>query len=123
MNGMYPVIFFSKNVNLKCRIEDIQIEPKIVFNMGIIINELVTNSMKYAVDGRRDIILSVSASLSNDLVTFIIKDNGKGFPDNTTRESSGGFGLELVKILSEQISADISFSNENGAKVMLRFRI
>jgi len=105
----------KKNVSLKYEIENIQIEPKIVFNPGIIINDLITNSMKYAVKGRKDSIISVYASISNDLVTFIVKDNGKGFPDKTAMESSGGFGLELLKILSEQISADISFSNENGA--------
>ncbi len=110
-------------ISLNCDIEDIQMEPKIVFNLGIIINELITNSMKYAVDGNNENILSISASLSDNFVTLIVKDNGRGFPDKTIQKSSGGFGLELVNILSEQISADISFSNENGAKVMLRFRI
>ena len=111
---------YKDNVKLEFNIEDIQMEPGLVFNLGIIVNELITNSMKYALDESRDIFISVSVLLVKELITFTIKDSGKGFPDTGIINKSGGFGLELVKILSEQISADISFSNDNGAKVILK---
>ncbi len=112
----------KKTANLNCKIEDIQMETKIVFNLGIIINELITNSMKYAIDKGTDILISVSILQVNKLITFTIKDNGKGFPNTKNLNKSGGFGLELVKILSEQISADISFANDNGAKVSIKIK-
>ena len=112
----------KKTASLNCEIEDIQMETKIVFNLGIIINELITNSMKYAIDKGTDILISVSILQVNKLITFTFKDNGKGFPNTKNLNKSGGFGLELVKILSEQIFADISFSNDNGAKVSIKIK-
>ncbi|RLD29448.1 MAG: hypothetical protein DRI73_10960 [Bacteroidetes bacterium] len=57
--------------------------------------------------------------MKDEIITFTIKDNGQGFPDTDTINSAKGFGLELVKILSQQIGSDISFSNDNGAKVII----
>jgi len=108
----------KENVHMIYDIENIKMEPKIVFNLGIIINELITNSMKYAVGNKKN-ELYVSASLSNNFLTFTIKDNGKGFPDKEIQNTSEGYGLKLVQILVEQLSAKISFSNDNGAKVII----
>ncbi len=113
---------YKENVKLKCDIENIQLDPGKVFNLGIIINELITNSMKYAVNDSKNISIYVSVRVKKELIIFTIKDNGNGFPDTGTISNSGGFGLELVKILSNQISAEISLSNDNGAKVILKMK-
>lgn len=113
---------YNKTIDLNCNIEDIQMEPGLVFNLGIIINELITNSMKYAANNSKNIAIYISVLQIDDLIIFTIKDNGQGFPDTENIYKSGGFGLELVRILSEQILADISFSNDNGAKIVLKLR-
>ena len=83
-------------------------------------NAMAARGYYLALQVVKDSIISIFTSQSNDIVTLIIKDNGKGFPDTINLNKSGGFGLELVRILAEQLSADISFSNDNGAKVILK---
>ena len=123
LNEIIENFTFRKTVKLNYNIENIEMKPGLVFNLGIIINELVTNSVKHAVDENNNIIISVSAKQTDNIITFIVKDNGKGFPDKNIQISSDGFGLQLVNILSNQISADISFSNDNGAIVELNFKL
>ncbi len=91
---------------------------------GLILNEVITNSIKYVFktetprDGRFDISIKNAANK----ITVILKDNGAGFPKGFNPQSDTiSLGISLMMTLTEQIDGDISFSNENGAKIVLNF--
>ena len=91
--------------------------------LSLIINEVVTNVLKHAFDEGETGAISVTLFNTDGLITLIIKDNGKGLPDDfdpTGREKS--LGLELIESLSNQLHADYSYSSlEQGAQFKLTF--
>jgi PAS domain S-box-containing protein len=88
--------------------------------VGLVLNELVTNALKYAFppgrSGPRH--LWVRGALENDHVTLEVADDGVGWPDEP-RE--GALGLRLVKTLCRQLEGQVTFSNSGGAVASLRF--
>lgn len=91
---------------------------------GLILNEVVTNSIKYVFkshdnqDGRFDISIKSEANL----ICVVLKDNGLGFPKGFNPQlDTSSLGISLMKTLTEQLDGNISFSNDNGARIELSF--
>ena len=113
----------NRLVNVVKAIADFQVSAKIMQSLGIIVNELLTNIMKYAFVGRDRGTISVCAKQSSEAVTIVIQDNGVGFPAATDRQSPTGFGLTLVQTLIEQLKGTIRFGQDNGTTVCLTFQL
>ncbi len=108
-------------VKVDKKIEDFYIKVNILLPLGIIINEILTNMMKYAFTGRGSGVINVSISLNGSYVTFILSDNGNGIPDSVSFENSTGFGLTLVNMLTQQIGGTIRIERGIGSKFILEF--
>lgn len=94
--------------------------------LGLILNEVVTNSIKYAFKSVRNEkgLFHVSIKLDNNTVTLIVKDNGPGFSKDFNPDSDTlSLGIYLIKTLAEQIDGKVEFVNDNGAKIELNFTI
>ncbi len=111
----------SEIVKINLAIGDIILDAKKLSALGIIINELLTNIMKYAFIGRLDGLITVSATLKEEKVCIIVQDNGNGIPVNISFENSTGFGLMLVGMLSKQIKGTISIDRGIYTKIILEF--
>lgn len=110
-------------VKVETDIEDFIINTKVLSSLGIIVNEIITNAMKYAFSGRNEGLLSVSASIKDKHVTLIIEDNGVGIPEAVNIEISTGFGLELVNMLTKQLRGSIKIERQKGSMFILEFEI
>jgi two-component sensor histidine kinase len=91
---------------------------------GLILNEIITNSIKYVFSQENHVKhhLEVSISMNNTEVVMVAKDSGLGFPrDFNEEQDSKSLGLFLIKSLAEQIDGKAVFSNDNGARVELKF--
>lgn len=90
--------------------------------LGLIINELIANSLKYGFEGRDKGKLFVKIkSLENSSYEMIVGDDGVGFSESDMRE--GGFGTELVKDLAEQLQGSIErVESESGTAFRLLFK-
>lgn len=97
-------------------LDDFILSAKILSPLAIIINELVTNSVKYAFDGKADRRISLLARKSGSTVTLIFADNGIGLPGSVDLESSNGFGMQLVGMLVQQIDGTIDIDRQGGTK-------
>lgn len=99
----------------------ISVPAGMISTLGIILNELVTNSMKYAFKnfGKGEISLEIH-ELENQ-ITCIYSDNGIGIPESIHLESSTGFGLELLRILVKQLRGTIQLDRTHGTKYTIRF--
>jgi len=62
-------------------------------------------------------------SVNGSLVSLIYKDSGPGLPDSVTLENSQGFGLQLVRMLSEQIGGTVKFERVGGTKFVIEFMV
>lgn len=104
-------------------IDDALIDSKIFTNLGIIINEIITNIMKYAFKGRKEGVITISAAVNDNRLKLIIEDDGIGMPESFDDKSGGGFGLELVAMMARSLRGTIRFDRDNGTKFILDFII
>ncbi|MBL0265939.1 MAG: PAS domain S-box protein [Leptospiraceae bacterium] len=102
-------------------IGDIVLDAKRLSNIGIILNELLTNIMKYAFKGRSEGLIRVSAQMVEDKVVILVQDNGIGIPEGIDFANSTGFGLKLIAMLTKQIEGKGKIERENGTTVHLEF--
>ena len=113
----------SQIVKVEKSIQDITLDAKHLQPLGIIINELLTNIMKYAFKERASGLISVYATKFKGHVAISVQDDGKSIPESVSFENSTGFGLQLVHALTQQLEGAIRIERENGTKVVLEFEI
>ncbi len=118
--GLFPV---NPNQKIEKKIDDFQLDPKRLVPIGIIVNELLTNIMKYGFTGRDSGLIEVYLKEDNGNVTLTLQDNGNGLPEGFDVDTQEGFGLMLVKILSEQLHGSFIIEDNNGTRSTLEFSI
>lgn len=91
---------------------------------GLIINELVSNSLKYAFNKDREGIILISTQLVNENeVLLVIRDNGIGIPEDIDFRNTKTFGLQLIIGLVEyQLKGEIELDGNNGTEFQIRFK-
>lgn len=109
----------STELNIKA--DDIFIELSNAIPCGLIINEFVTNSYKYAQTENKNLEISILLKKTNETIELKLKDNGPGLSNEAIRKPNT-LGIELIKSLSEQINGTYSFINENGLVFSLQFK-
>jgi len=108
-------------VSLKTEIEDLNIDVDTVVPLGLIINELITNSLKYAFPNDEGGEILVSLKEENDVLLMTVKDNGVGF--NTSDISNhDGFGTKLIRTFKKKLNAEIEVSAEKGTSTTIRIK-
>ncbi|MBN2531816.1 MAG: ATP-binding protein [Spirochaetales bacterium] len=100
-------------------IDRISLNINTIIPLGLIFTELITNSIKYANDNKRECVLEIRAKKENNTVTIVVSDSGPGFPDSIIRGERKGTGLKVIDVLVNQLSGKIIFENDNGAKTTL----
>lgn len=109
-------------VNLTTEIDQITLDIDTAILCGLIINELVSNSLKYAFPENRkgEIYITVSTNES-DLITLIVQDNGIGLPERLDPAQVKTLGLSLVKDLVSQLKGVITIERTQGTLFKLMF--
>ncbi|HET7839318.1 MAG TPA: histidine kinase dimerization/phosphoacceptor domain -containing protein [Rectinemataceae bacterium] len=111
----------GKPVQVSDSLEDIVVSAKKANALTIMVNELVTNSLKHAfADGRKGRI-SLTATAQDGRVTIGIGDNGVGLPEGLEPGSSPGFGLVLVGELAKQLGGELHIERGGGTRVLIEF--
>ena len=88
--------------------------------LGLILNELCTNAMKYAFTENRGGHIDISLKRQNQGQLLVcISDDGVGIPDDFDIENTQSLGLQLVQLLSEQISAELTIHRKNPTRFSL----
>jgi len=111
----------GKEIKLQLGLERAVIDISKGIPIGLIANEVLTNSFKYAFHQQdKEHILKVQLNRNQDEIVLIFSDNGPGFDPGKTET---GMGMELIQDLTEQISGQVLFNFEKGAKVEIRFPV
>lgn len=109
---------YPKKVSLSKNVADISIPVKIASALGMIVNELISNAMKYAFPDTGDNKLGITVTVHDTHVRVLVEDNGKGFD---RQNNPDGFGLELVGLLTEQLEGRFDIEINNGTHCGLEF--
>jgi two-component sensor histidine kinase len=110
-------------VNTRLDIGAITLDSRKMHPVGLIVNELLTNIMKYAFKGREKGSIVIHAAMSGDRVRITVQDDGNGIPEGVDFGNSPGFGLMLVSSLTDQLKGSIRIERGNGTKIILDFEI
>lgn len=112
----------ERNINLILDLEPIELNIESANPCGLIVNELVSNSLEHGFVGRDrgNIWLNLKRNLENRII-LTIQDDGVGFGDDMDLYNSDSLGLELVCTLVEQIDGEISLDKTNGTKIEIVF--
>ena len=111
-------------VNFKIEAELILVGTRQASPIGLIVNELITNSLKYAFPDTKEGEIKINLQKTEDQIELIFMDNGIGIPDNFDWYNTKSMGLNLVKILAEnQLGGSIDMESNNGTKFTIKFNI
>ncbi|MBI5459877.1 sensor histidine kinase [Methanobacterium sp.] len=109
-------------VSLQMIIEDVNIDINSAIPLGLILNELITNSMKHAFpDGRKGTV-SISFEEKDDEFILKVSDDGIGFPSDLDYTKTNSLGMQLVTSLTSQINGKIELDRDHGTKFTLTFK-
>jgi PAS domain S-box-containing protein len=114
----------STKLFLKIEAEHVVISAKQASPLGLIVNEMITNSFKYAFPDNQVGEIEIRIQKLDDQVLLVFKDNGVGMPEGFDWKNTKSMGLSLVKILAEsQLDGSIDMESKNGTKFTIRFNI
>ena len=108
-----------QNIKLVTDIAPLNLDVDTVIPLGLIINELISNSLKYAFKGRDKGEILVSLKEKDKCLELIVKDNGGGFPPNWNQANSQTFGYNLISAFAQKLKAKLEINNEKGACIVM----
>ncbi|MFW5695738.1 MAG: sensor histidine kinase [Alkalispirochaeta sp.] len=102
-------------VRVVCRCDHFTLAPRAAVSLGLIINELITNAVKYAIPENRGVSLQVSVTNhEHNTVRIVVRDPGPGFPEHICRGEGYGYGLTIIQALIEQEDGTLKVWNDGG---------
>ncbi len=108
-------------IDKEIHVDDIIVDQNLIPPLGIILNELITNSMKHAFPGQEKGKIRLTAFRQNNTVSIIFEDNGIGMPEAVDIGQSSGFGMQLISMLVEQIKGEIQVRRQPGTQFSIQF--
>jgi two-component sensor histidine kinase len=113
----------SRKVALKTDVEDITFGIDTAIPCGLIVNELVSNSLKHAFLEDRDGEIKVSLSRNGKAeVELTVSDNGVGMPEDVDFRKTDSLGLNLVNALVGQLQGKIELYREKGTEFIITLK-
>ncbi len=112
------------NTNIpKINVDQIYLNIETSIPLGLIINELVSNSLKYAFPDNKTGVVSVDLHSHSEMYELVISDDGIGFPENLDfRNVESTLGLKLINSLVNQLDGSIELDSSHGTKYTIRFK-
>jgi two-component sensor histidine kinase len=113
----------SKKITINMNIEKMSVLFDIAIPCGIIITELLSNSLKHAFPDEMPGVIEIRFARSDkDELVLEINDNGVGVPERFNFETSQTLGLSLVKtIVRRQLHGSLSFYTDHGVRCIIHF--
>jgi two-component sensor histidine kinase len=108
-------------INVQLDIEDINLNIDTAIPLGLIINELVTNTIKYAFPQNEGTI-TIKLKSQHEKIEITIADNGIGLPKDIDIENPETLGLQLVQNLIKQLDGELKLNRGNGTEYKFTFK-
>ena len=102
-------------------VEDVSLNIETAIPCGLLIDEMVANSLKYAFPDERIGEIKIELHSDENSFNLMVSDNGVGIPNNIDTEKSDTFGMQLIKYLTKQLKGTMELDKSNGTKYNLIF--
>jgi PAS domain S-box-containing protein len=121
-NDLYRTyVMDSSLIKLNIDVKDVMLDIDQSIPLGLIVNELVTNSLKHAFPPGESGEIDIKFYSQDDKYILEVKDNGMGFPEDVDYKNTDSLGLRLVTSLTEQLDGEIEFNNGSGTSFKIIF--
>ncbi len=121
LNDLFSSHRASPGIRLKVDIEDLSFNMETAIPCGLIINELVSNSLKYAFpNGEGEIYVNL-VNYDENKFLLTIRDNGIGLPEDLDFKNTESLGFRLINNLTLQLEGEIELDRSNGTKFTIVF--
>jgi len=110
-------------IRYQLEIETHLLNLDIAIHCGLIINELLTNSIKHAFRGQTQGTIFISLTRVGDEFTLVVSDNGSGLPENIAPGKSGSFGMQLIDIFIRQLEGTVQIDRTTGTRFTVVFQL
>jgi two-component system, sensor histidine kinase PdtaS len=113
----------ARDIHFQLNIADIVLDISQSVPLGLILNEAITNAIKYAFPkGERGTVNISLQPTDGERVELRIADNGRGLPPGFDWKNSPSLGLQLINLLAEQLKGNLYMVNKDGLEIVLIFK-
>ncbi len=120
-NLVHSYQVFSNLIELKFNVGELDLNLDQAIPCGLIINELVSNALKYAFNEDQEGTIYIGLREENNHIHLKVEDDGKGLPEGFDYTSTETLGLQLVLTLVEQLDGKIELDSRGGTKYLIIF--
>lgn len=111
----------ASHVQLEFAMKPVVLDVDQAIPCGLILQELLSNVFKHAYPDHEGGTVTVELEEAGGVVTLAVQDDGVGFPTSFDPMTAPSLGLRLIRLLSEQLDAEVRTSSEHGARTAIRF--
>lgn len=112
----------SKEITYKLNAVDVALPVDYATTLGLVLNELITNSLKYAFHTEQGVVSISLKEINTNEYLFTYSDNGKGYDFDSENSKNKTLGQKLIKMLAEEIKASLTIENKNGLTYIFKFK-
>jgi len=110
----------NDRVRVHTQIDDLNLDVDTMIPLGLVLNELVSNSLKYAFKDGRQGELNILLKEEPHHLLLKVSDNGMGYPDGLNARESKSFGMRMIRAFAQKLKAKLEIYNNNGAVVEMQ---
>jgi len=122
-NLFYSYSVDAALVTLATHVDDVVLDVDRGIPCGLIINELVSNSLKYAFPNGKKGEIHINLHHQNDRLFLVVRDNGVGIPDGIDLQHTPSLGLKLVNTLVRQLKGELLVMRQGGTEFRISFAV
>lgn len=121
--GILDTFNADDKVKIECAMDNLELDVDTAVPIGLIVNELLTNALKYAFpdNAKGNILISLSKS-NPEILTLKVSDNGIGKIAGLAPKGTG-FGSQLIQLLTQQLNGKMTEDSQNGTSVLFHFKL
>ncbi len=111
----------DRNLNITTDVDDIHLDVDTIIPLGLILNELISNALKYAFENVPYPQMRIMLKENNNILQLSVQDNGIGLPKNFDVDQSNGMGFKLIRTFLKKLKGKLRIEKTEGAKIVLSF--
>ena len=115
-------VYMNSSITIETEVDEIHLNIDTAVPCGLIINELVTNSIKHGFPNGMEGLIRVKLSEFNGEYILSVKDNGVGFPETIDFRNTDTLGLQLITNLVLQLDGTIDVIFDHGTEFKINFQ-
>ncbi len=120
-NLLYTYAAYPNLIKLNINVEDVSLNIETAIPLGLIVNELLTNSIKHAFPDGREGEIRIDLRPTDDRIELVVGDNGVGFPEDLDFRKTESLGMQLVFELVDQLDGEIELDRSHGTEFKIVF--